>query len=330
MHRVPLGGTCARVTLRSMTELTQQGLEALGLDPLLARVLAEVLRREQTTAAEVAAALGCDRSTVSSALGRLVSLGLVDRVRGRRPVLVFVHEDVVGAARRLVDASRRALAEERQVTDAREAALDDAAAELLGPGGVLAEAAERRRQRARPALELATAQPWERYRSVEQWGRTSHDEVLPASLPGRSVVLRCPARLLVVPGSVDPRELTGLRAGAEVRRSDQPLPELRVLDRTRVGVLASGPEGLGWRWSRDLRHVRAAEQLFTWWWETAEPCLVVPQPVWKEPGFDEWEDLDDLPDEPDDAWPGEEPSGQTESRTTASSGSAASGGVTNL
>lgn len=248
---------------------------AVGLPDSQARVLEVVLRREQTTGQEIAAALDVDASTVSRALARLQGQGFVEVVRGRRPAVVSVALGLEDAVRDLVLRRREELTSEQDRVADLTAALDDASEALLGEDGLLRDAVRRRERRGLPALTLEH-EDWDGLRRVETKGRHTHDEVLPLWLPGPCLALRCAGRLVVVGDRVDPWALTGLPAGTEVRRAADHLPQVKVLDGQRVGISSSTRWGVTDAWSADPGHVAAAQQLFALWWDAAEPVRVVP------------------------------------------------------
>jgi DNA-binding MarR family transcriptional regulator len=250
----------------------------LGLNEVQAQVLACVVGEGETTAADLAATTGKALSSLSVAVQRLVQLGLLQRVPGRRPSVIFLHPEAGDALAGLAAGRER----EREAQRAREA-------EALS---VLAAAAARRTERGRPQYEL---EPRLRIETgPAQWprrqGRLSHSQVLPLSeLRRMSVPLSgvgCPTRILVcgVDGTPGVKAEISLQAaerqqpGAEVRTTDRSLPSLWLLDGERVAVTAGTAYGERRVWSRDQLLVRAAQDLFEQWWVGAPLGAITPKP----------------------------------------------------
>ena len=260
---------------------------ALGLDDLQARVLAVVLAEDEVTAAALADETGASLPAISVAVKGLVRRGLVDRVYGRRPSVVFLAAGAEAAFGRLVAAVEDRERERRELTDE--------AARLL------AEAALARRERGRPRYEMERYVRGEGHVRPSRRGRSRHDQVVSArdvlaSLVGLSY-RPCPARLLVT-GTVTDADLAEIarrqQPGSQVRASTDRLPALWLLDDDRVGVVSATGEGGVIAWSRDAAHRAAAAELFALWWDRAGPEVVTPLPQRQpEPDWDdEWDPAD--------------------------------------
>ena len=79
----------------------------MGRSEVQAQVLACVVSDGETTAADLAAATGKALSSLSVAVQRLVQLGLLQRVPGRRPSVIFLHPQAADALAGLVAARGR-------------------------------------------------------------------------------------------------------------------------------------------------------------------------------------------------------------------------------
>jgi DNA-binding MarR family transcriptional regulator len=239
--------------------------QALGLTPVEGDVLRLVLSGEEVTHAQLLEATGVSASGVSRAVAALERQGLLDRVPGRKPMVLFLREGAREAFDGLVE---RQAAAQSQVR---------ATLEVLS--GQVAEGVTRAAERGRPYFErdprprglTELARPSRR-------GRTQHDEVVAASslrpLQGARSTRQCSARILVAgsPGKVDLGDVARVQsAGSQVRSTPETLPVLHVLDGVRVGVWASTREGWRQVWSNDAAHVRAVSEVFALWWDRAQP-----------------------------------------------------------
>lgn len=245
--------------------LPPPAVSALGLTQLEAQVLGLVLTDQEVTIAQLMRASGLSNSVVCKAVAKLERTGLLDRVPGRKPTVLFLHVQASAALGVLVERTR---AVEREVHAALEAL-----GEQVRQG--VARAEERRRpyfeRDPRPRGLTELPRPSRR-------GRTHHDEVVAMSSlragQGARSGAQCPARVLVA-GRAGPVDLVSVARvqvrGSEVRATSDALPELCVLDGERVGLRASTREGWQLVWSNDAVHVRAAAELFALWWERAEP-----------------------------------------------------------
>lgn len=261
---------------------------ALGLGDLEARILAYVVSEEEVVAADLAAATGVRLSAVSVAVQGLLRRGLLQRIYGRRPSVIFLHPQAPEALARLAEV-------QAQVQETQRALAAEATAAVVA-------AAERRVERGRPYHELeprlridSTLAGWPVRR-----GRLSHAQVMaapylggsaPVSLPG------CPARLLI---SGQLAQTAGLSSGQgmDVARWQQPgsevkvielaLPLLWLLDGERVGTVAGTKQGVRLVWSQDRLHVRAAQELFELWWARAPAGVVTPD----RPALRQWSEAD--------------------------------------
>jgi DNA-binding MarR family transcriptional regulator len=249
--------------------MDHNGLVRLGLGDLEARVLLAVLVEEELTQGAIAALTGASSPSVSVAVTKLFKRGLVERVPGRRPSIVFLDPNAPAVLRRLV---KEVEEDQRRGWDSVHEALE-----------VVAAAAERREERRGPFHErqprprgLSSTGEWPGHR-----GRIAHDQVLTLSLAMMGTASKakthCPSRLIVTDLSAD-LELLASREepGSEVRATGRPLPPLWILDRERVGIITSSREGQVLGWSQDQAHVRAASELFTLWWDEAGPGVVKP------------------------------------------------------
>ena len=245
--------------------LPDQAVSALGFTPLEALVLSMILASQEVTIAQVREVSGLSSSVVSKAVATLERHGLLARVPGRRPTVLFLHAEADAALTLLV---KRATAVQNGVQEAF-----DALAVQVAQGVARAQDRGRpffeRDPRPRGLTELS--RPSRR-------GRTQHDEVVRASSlrpqQGARAGAQCPARILVagVGGGVDLSVVARVQAaGSEVRATREALPEVCALDGERVGVWASTRDGWRQVWSNDAAHVRAVQDVFALWWERAEP-----------------------------------------------------------
>ncbi|HWH29064.1 MAG TPA: helix-turn-helix domain-containing protein [Mycobacteriales bacterium] len=242
-----------------MTEQELPDLTALGLAPAPARVLAVVLDEGWTDAAVVAARAGLSRPQVSAALDALTELGLVARERGGRPARVLATAEVAD----LADGLARRAQDEAQAT-ARAAA---AAARSVREAAARSRVAEPCLRQLEPSLVGAG------------WRLGCPDRTYEVVAAGDSVEVRFGQHLtrhwvvrrLLVTGQPPADPLAFARAnGVLVRRSEQELPALIVVDGTRAAVNVGLRERGGRRgWTTDPVQVRALAQLFELWWEAA-------------------------------------------------------------
>lgn len=253
----------------------------LGLGDLEARVLATVVAEEEVTAATLSTATGAGAPAISVAVQSLWRRGLVTRVPGRRPSVIFLAAGAIEAVGRLVAAV------EEQETVRREH-IGQAVTLLTG-------AAARRVERGRPCYELEPPRGNDGQWALRQ-ARTTHDQVLSGSdaLQGTAPrSLRCPARLLVTGRDIDLEEIAGRqRPGSEVRATEESLPAVWLLDGERMGTTASTTQGIVRVWTRDQSHVRAAAEWFDLRWGKAGRGVVTPYPPVLPEGpldVDEWD-----------------------------------------
>lgn len=275
--------------------MDEESFSALGLGALEARLLAVVVAQEEVTATDLAAATGMALSAISVAVRGLVRRGLLERVAGRRPSVIFLSPEAPEALARL--------------SEARDKEWRERCARAAEATALLEAAAKRREERGRPYHELEP--PIRREDVCGGWprskGRTSHDQVaLATDLAGwrsSQSLIGCPARLLVVGTDVDLDHLARRQQpGSEVRSTEEPHPNVWLLDGERdgqrVGLVAGTRWGTRGVWSRDAGFVRAAKELFELWWERAPTGVVTPYPkVATEEDLDveEW-DPEDMPD----------------------------------
>lgn len=271
--------------------LSPDHLQALGLSRADAAVVHAVLALEEATSNDIGAISGLAPSQVSRTVSALRRKGLLDRIDGRRPAVVFVSPHAATAAERLqheADAARRA-----------DALRGEAAAEALRV------AAKRTGERGRPMYEVVPATDFTSPSyDVLRLGRTKHDEVVRGTadtLPHWRPSPWCATRLLVAePG---PASLVPLfarlrrqqrRQAVQVRVSQEPHPDLLLLDDDRVRVTGGNARGRVHAWSREPLHVQAARQLFTLWWDAAGeqldlPATAFPQIDETDLDVDEWD-----------------------------------------
>ena len=121
----------------------EQVWRALGLSPVQGEVLGRVLAGEEVTQAQVVEATGLSASGVSRALAALEREGLLDRVPGRRPTVLFLHRQADVALGRLIERARVA---EQEVHASRERLRA-----VVAEGVVRAEERGRRKSKAGPA-----------------------------------------------------------------------------------------------------------------------------------------------------------------------------------
>lgn len=259
----------------------------MGLTDLEAKVLRALLVEEEMTLTALAAELGSNRPAVSTAVAALVRRRLLERVTTRRPGVVFVHAH---AEESLAQLNAEAAARERGRAEAIEATQR-----------LVATAAARRRDRGRPHYELLPTARGSDYQPRSDRGRTSHDEVHPVedtlqSGCSQRALVGCPTRLLVTGTGADLDAWVACQAlGSEVRQTCEPLPALRIVDGERVGLRVTSRHGVATAWTRDGRHLRAAQELFDLWWERAGPGAIKPVPLpGPEPHWDveEWDPED--------------------------------------
>lgn len=250
--------------------MDEEALVWLGLKDLEARVLNCIVREEETSQVALASALSTNAPAISAAIHGLLDHRLIQRTQGRRPALVFLHEDAAEA----FDALRDRAAQ-------RDA---DVAAAVAETEKALLKAVQRRQQRGRPVFELLPARPLERPKIF--WATSTHDEVVtpdrrpPCQLAGRArLLLTSPADLEQVVRSLPPL--------SEARVTQEDLPAVMILDGDRVGLRVSTPRGISTGWTVNRLHVRIAEDLFEQWWSNAPAGAVKPKP----PPRDDW-DLD--------------------------------------
>ncbi len=247
-----------------VTCLSDEAVSALGLTQLEGVVLSHVLVRQEVTMAQLMEGSGMSNSVVGKAVARLERHGLLGRVPGRRPTVLFLPHQASKAVSVLVERAKAAQSEVRVAMDVL--------AEQVAEGVARAE------ERGRPYFERDP-----RPRGLTELprpsrrGRTQHEEVVSASSlrsdQGARSGAHCQARILIA----GPRALMNLAdvarvqvAGSEVRATREPLPEFCVLDGERVGAWASTRDGWRQVWSNDAAHVRAARELFALWWERSE------------------------------------------------------------
>lgn len=96
-------------------DLPEQALTALALTAIEGVVLSLVLAEQEVTFARVVDATGVSSSLVSKAIAVLERKGLLDRVPGRRPTVVFLH---AGAAQSLTALVREAHEAQTATNDA--------------------------------------------------------------------------------------------------------------------------------------------------------------------------------------------------------------------
>jgi DNA-binding MarR family transcriptional regulator len=265
-----------------MAEVEFSTFLALGMSELDARILAAIIAAEEVTAATLCAVTGERAPKISVAVENLIRRGLVERVRNRRPSLIFMNPAAPDVLARLA-------AEAKQEHEQRLADVDLAVEAVT-------QASARREARGRPYYELDPRRNRDSDDFVwrERRGRTSHDEVvwsMDVTLGGapRSF-LGCPTRLLITDSELDPElAARGQQPGSEVRSTDEALPRLLVIDGTRAGITSGTQYGQMLVWSRDALHVRAAEQLFGLWWDEAAPGAVTPYPEPKPPEEENWD-----------------------------------------
>lgn len=248
---------------------------AAGLNDLEGRVLAVVVEAHEVSAGLLGAATGARLPAISVAVNSLVRRGLLERLDGRRPSTIFLSPGAPAVVDRLLRAETSAL-------EAR----GDLAAEART---AVVEAARLREQRGRPYHEL---EPLTRARGFgldwpQRRGKTAHLQVARAVDASRWLAplsLGCPVQLLVVQdatasGAVASGVLRLSRLqlpGSEVRLTTEELPRVWILDGQRAGVAAGTRDGFRLVWSRDQQLVRAARELFSLWWDRADPGLVTP------------------------------------------------------
>jgi DNA-binding MarR family transcriptional regulator len=288
------------------TDLALDDLLALGLDPAEAAVLLFLLSAEQATVGQIRAATALTPTRTSTTISALRGRGLVDRVHGRRPSVVFVHPQAEAAVRQLHDAA----------TTRRE---ETAVRAHRGLESLLA-AARRSALRGRPLHEVRpNPDPLSPDYDLLRRGHLGHDEVAhlsPQLLASWMPSPLCPTRLLLV--TPDPFadgvdlspmsrrvEARPVHGRFEVRTTTELHVEVLLLDAERVGVSASSDHGRVRVWSREPAHARAAADLFELWWRASTPHLDLPARtarVLPEPDYDvdEW-DPNDLADPADPA-----------------------------
>lgn len=255
------------------------GLTWLGLSRDEARVLRSVVELQEISSTDLVALLGSSRPAISRAVGALTQRGLVESTHHRRPALVRVHPEAPRALQRL-----------REEAEGRD---ELRAGDLAEVQGQICEAARSRADRGRPFYERS-ARVWQVWHE-SRVGTRGHDEVHIQGAPRR---IGRRGRLLVTTHTDLHAVAQQQMPGTEVRRSDEALPRLLILDRERVAVQASDAQGVGTFWTQDQRHVRAAQELFDLWWQRAGTGVVRTSDYPESP-LDEWEEWQGLdPDDP--------------------------------
>lgn len=230
-------------------------LQWLGLTELQAALLRLVMQVHEVLQSDLVSATSSSAPAVSTALAALERLHLVRRLRGQRPMLVFLAVD----ADQVID-------ELRQQALTRDQRHADAAAVFHRD---LVVAVQRREERGQPVHELHMGSGDEPYKCT-----STYDQVVQAGQARPYPQARRRARLIVPATDIHPVNVLRMaHHGSEIRVASG-LPALLIVDGARLAVLVSTPQGLRVGWSRDALHVAAAQDLFERWWAAAEPFHV--------------------------------------------------------